>query len=115
MPRELGMTRALLYGLWECACLLSHFSCVPLFVTITLQSPLSLEFYRQEYWSSLLYPPSGGLHDPRIEPEPPVAPELQADSLQLSHQGSSWSIGDQWKTAIPGIQDVDATKESKVS
>ena len=64
MPRELGMTRVLLYGLWELACLLSHFSCVPLFVTITRQAPLSMEFCKQEYWSGLLHPRSRSLHDP---------------------------------------------------
>ena len=81
VPGELGVTRVSLCGLWECACLLSHFSCVPLFVTITHQAPLSMELSRQEYWSGLLYPRSGSFHYPGIEPEPPEAPALQADSL----------------------------------
>ena len=33
-------------------------------------------------------PSPGDLPDPGIEPETPVAPALQADSLPLSHQGS---------------------------
>ena len=44
-------------------------------------------FSRQEYWSGLLHPPPGDLCDPGMEPKSPVAPELQADSLALSHRG----------------------------
>ena len=68
-------------------CMLSCFSCVQLFATLwTLahQSPLSMGFSRQEYWSGLLGPPLGDLPDPGIEPASPVAPALQADSLLLS-------------------------------
>ena len=51
-----------------CACTLS---CVWLFVTpgtIACQSPLSMEFPRQEHWSWLLLPFPGDLPNPRIEP-----------------------------------------------
>ena len=40
---------------------------------------------RQEYWSGLPFPPSGGFPNPGIEP---TSPALQADSLPLRHQGS---------------------------
>ena len=40
---------------------------------------------QQEYWIGLPCPPPGDPPDPGIEP---VSPELQADSLPLSHQGS---------------------------
>ena len=56
--------------------------------TVAHQAPLSVEFSRQEYWSRLLFPSSGNLPDPGIEPMPPSSPELQADSLPLSHRGS---------------------------
>ena len=46
----------------------------------------------QPYWSWLSCPPPEDLSDPGIEPIPPVAPALQADSLPLSHQGSSLYI-----------------------
>ena len=46
------------------------------------QSPLSLEFPRQEYWSWLPFPPPGDLPDPGIELG---SPAWQADSLPLSH------------------------------
>ena len=41
-------------------CVLSHFSCVWLFVTswtVAHQAPLSMGFSRQEYWSGLPWPP----------------------------------------------------------
>ena len=42
------------------------------------QGLLSMEFYRQEYWSRLPFPSPGDLLDPGIEPR---SPSLQADSL----------------------------------
>ena len=36
------------------------------------QAPLSKEFFRQEYWSGLPFPPPRDLPDPRIEPASPV-------------------------------------------
>ena len=42
------------------------------------QAPPSIEFPRQEYWSGLPLPSSGGLPDPGMEP---WSPALQADSL----------------------------------
>ena len=56
-------------------------SCVRLFATlwtVARRAPLSLEFFRQEYWSRLLFPSPGDLPDPGIEP---MSPMLQADSL----------------------------------
>ena len=70
--------------------MLSHFSCVWLFVTlstIACQASMSMKFSRQEYWSELPWPPPGDLPNPGTEPVSPVAPALQVDSLLLSHQG----------------------------
>ena len=53
--------------------------------TVARQAPLSMGFSRQEYWRGLLCPPPRDLPDPEIEPMPPTAPALQADSLPLSH------------------------------
>ena len=53
-------------------------SCVQLFVTlwtIVLQSPLSIGFSRQEYWTGLSFPLPGDL-DPGIEPVSPKSPAL---------------------------------------
>ena len=52
-------------------CVLSHFSCVRLFVTLWItacQTPLSMGFSRQEYWSGLQFPAPGDLPNPGIEP-----------------------------------------------
>ena len=53
--------------------------------TITHQVPPSMEFSRQEYWSGLPFPSPGDLLDPGIKPR---SPNLQADSLPLSHLGN---------------------------
>ena len=67
-----------------CAELLSH---VRLFVmpwTVACQTPLSMEFS-----SGLLFPSTGDLPNPGIEP---MSPALHGDSLPLSHQGSLSSL-----------------------
>ena len=70
-----------------CMHALSLQSCATLW-TVARQAPLSMGFSRQEYWSGLPCPPPGDLPNPGIKPVTPAAPVLQADSLQLSHQGS---------------------------
>ena len=59
-----------------CGQLLSR---VRLFVTtwaVARQSPLSMQFSRQEYWSMLPFPPPGDLPNPGIEPTSLVVPVL---------------------------------------
>ena len=51
--------------MWNAECVLSHFSCVRLFVTpwtVALQVPLSMEFSRQVYWNRLPFSTPGDLH-----------------------------------------------------
>ena len=45
---------------------------------IAHQAHLSMEFFRQEYWSGLPFPSPGDLPNPGIKPR---SPALQADSL----------------------------------
>ena len=52
--------------------------------TIALQAPLSMGFFRPEYWSGLPFPSPGDLHDPGIKLG---SPTLQADSLPSESQG----------------------------
>ena len=40
--------------------------------TVACQAPLSMGFYRPEYWSGLQCPPPGDLPDPGIEPTSPA-------------------------------------------
>ena len=55
---------------------------------------LSMEFFRQEYWSGLPFPPPGDLPYPGFKLTSPKAPALQADFFfffsLLSHLGSSY-------------------------
>ena len=46
--------------------------------TVACQVPLSMGFFRQEYWSGLPFPSPEDLPNPGIEPRSSV---LQADSL----------------------------------
>ena len=63
----------------ECACSVTQ-SCLTLATpySVARQTPLSLGFSRQEYWSGLPFPCPGDLPNPVIEPG---SPALQADSL----------------------------------
>ena len=49
--------------------------------TVALQAPLSVEYFRQEYWSGLPFPTSGDLPNPGIKHALPGSPALAADSL----------------------------------
>ena len=67
----------------ECVCTQTLQSCLT-FVTpwmVARQTPLSLGFSKQEYWSGLPFPPPGYFPDPGIEPMSPVSPALQVGSL----------------------------------
>ena len=71
--------------------LLSHFSRVRLFVTplpVARQAPLSMGFFRQEYWSGLLCPPPGDLPDPGIKPESPASPALTGRFFTIAPPGN---------------------------
>ena len=52
--------------------------------TVVHQASLSLGFSRQEYWSGLLFLPSGDFPYPGIKP---ASPALQADSLLAEPSG----------------------------
>ena len=64
---------------WLLCSVLSHFSHIWLFAilwTIAYQAPLSIRFFRQEYWSELPFPTPGDLLDPGIEPISLLTPAL---------------------------------------
>ena len=44
--------------------------------TVAHQTPLSIEFSRQEYWNGLPFPNPGDLPHPGIKPESPMSPAL---------------------------------------
>ena len=57
--------------------------------TVACQTPLSMEFPRQQYWSGLPFLPSGDLPNSGIEPR---SPALQANDLPLSRLGSPYHL-----------------------
>ena len=62
--------------------------------TAARQTPLSMEFSRQEYWSGLPFPPPGDLPDPGIKTVSPVSLALACGFFIMSHPGSppKWKI-----------------------
>ena len=56
------------------------------------QAPISLGFFRQEYWSGLPCSPPRDLPDPGIEPMSPVSPALQEDSLPTEPPGKPQNV-----------------------
>ena len=72
-------TEGLVDGIiFVCVCLLSRVQLFATLWTVAHQVPLCIGFFRQEYWSRLLFPTLGDLPDPGIELR---FPALQADSL----------------------------------
>ena len=72
-----------------CVRMLSHFSCVQLFVTlrtIAHQAPLSMGILQERILEWVAMPFSRDLPHPGIQPE---SPALQADSLPLRLGGRS--------------------------
>ena len=53
-------------------------------------TPLSMKFFKQEYWSGLPFPLPGDLSDPGIEPR---SPTLQEDSLPFEPQEVPRALG----------------------
>ena len=83
------MSSALASGLFTTsATYRSEVSRARLFVilwTVAYQVPLSMGFFRQEYWSGLPFPSPGELRNPGIEPR---SPALQADALSSEPPGN---------------------------
>ena len=78
IPLVLYSCRILLHDESEWSVRAHSLNCVWLFAipwTVTHQDPLSMGFFRQEYWSGLPFPP-GDLPDPGIEPTSSASPAL---------------------------------------
>ena len=65
--------------------------------TVAHQSPLCMEFSRQEYWSGLPFSSPGDPPNPRIEPG---CPALQPDSL-LSEPRYSYELCQEFRANSP--------------
>ena len=71
-------------------CLPSHFSLACLFMTlwtVACQTPLSMGFSRQDYWSGLPFPHPGDLPDPGVEPASVKSPACRWVLLPLASPG----------------------------
>ena len=83
----------MLLGVCVCLCVCA-FSCVQLFATpwtTVLQTPLSMEFFKQEYWSGLPLLTPGDFPDPGMEPTPPVPPAFASRFFAAS---ATWEASD---------------------
>ena len=72
------------------ACMLSHFSCVLLYLTlwtVARQTSLFMGLSRQGYWSRLPFPPPGDFSDPEIDSACLISPALEMGSLLLVSPG----------------------------
>ena len=68
MPRDLGLAHSLAHGKLADVKSLSHVRLFATPWTVAYQTPPSMGFSRQEYWSGLPFPSPGDLPDPGIKP-----------------------------------------------
>ena len=61
--------------------------------TVARQTPLSMEFSQQEYWSGLPFPPAGDLPNPGMEPASPVSPALAGGFFTAEPPGKAIDAG----------------------
>ena len=60
--------------------------------TVPHQTPLSMEFSRQEYWRGLPFSTPGDLTDPRMEPVYLVSPALAGIFVKAEPPGKPWWV-----------------------
>ena len=92
-----SQSKATDYWVLKCMLVLSHTQLFATPWTIALESPLSMGFPRQEYWSGLPFPPLGDLPNPGIEPMSSEFPVLQADSLLAEPLGKPRQANWPWR------------------
>ena len=59
---------------------------------IACQAPLSMEFFRQEYWSGLPFSSPGNLPDPGIEPMSLASPVLAGGFFTPEPPGKTFIV-----------------------
>ena len=77
-----GVTQSMCVCVCVCVCVLSCsvVSDSANLWTVACQAPLSMGFFKQQYWSGLPCSSLGDLPNPGIKPASPVSPALQRDS-----------------------------------
>ena len=96
------MLKEMFPSVYLCVCALSHVGLFVTLWTVAHQAPLSMGFFRQEYWSGLPFPPPRDLPDAGIEPKSPVSPALAGRFF------TCWAIGEaayhyQWIWVVHGV------------
>ena len=77
-------------------CVLSHVQLFAAPRTVAHQTPLSMEFSRQEYWSRLPFPSPGDFPNPEIELMSPVSPTLAGEFFTTSATWKALATKDHW-------------------
>ena len=77
--------RDMLYLVKEGVCACSFVQLFVMALMVACQAPLSVGFFRQEYWSGLPFPSPGDLPNPGTEPVSPVSLHCRWVLYLLSH------------------------------
>ena len=113
---DFGGTRRLVRHTYVLCCV-EPLSRVQLFATLgtlACQAPLSMGFFRQEYWSGLSFPPPGDPPSPGIEPASPVSPALQEDSLPAEPPRKTVSeVHRHWIPAVKWVRHLKTTTRAQ--
>ena len=76
---------------------------------IAQQTPLSMEFSRQEYWSRLPFPSPGDFPNPGTKPTSLASPALAG---RFFYQGATWEAPRNWKqNVLQGQRDLTGESE----
>ena len=76
LSRVFSTVKSINFSVLSSVQLLSHVWLFTAPWTVAWQSPLSIGFFRQEYWTGLPFPPPGDLPNPGIQPGYPASPAL---------------------------------------
>ena len=79
-----------------CAQSLSYVRLLEAPQAVDCQAPLPMEFFRQEYWSALPFPPPGDLPNSGTEPTSLASPALAGGVLTTN---TTWEV----QFHIPGL------------
>ena len=64
--------------------------------TVACQAPLSMGFFRQEYWSGLPFPPPGDLSEPGVKPASLMSPTLAGGFFTTSATWEALFLSTKW-------------------
>ena len=100
---------------WHLACMhaksLSHIWLFATLWTVAHQTPLSMRFSRQEYWSGLPCPSPGDLPDPGIKHASLTSPALAGKFFTTVPPGSLWHLRKEYREERKYGWDVDQRQD----